>query len=81
MYNIIRLNNKDNVGIAPMSIPKDTKINATLITKDIIPYGHKISLKKIIKNDFVYRYGQIIGVATKNIEPGEHVHSHNLIFG
>ena len=80
MYNIIKLNNKDNVGIAPMPIPKDAKIEESLIAKQDIPYGHKISLKKIVQNDFILRYGQIIGKATKDIFPGEHVHSHNLEF-
>ena len=64
MYNIIQLNSKDNVGIAPMSIPKDAEISEKLIAKEQIPYGHKICVNKISKNDFIYRYGQIIGIAT-----------------
>ena len=78
MYSIIKLNIKDNVGIAPMDIPKNIQLEDNITSQNEIPYGHKISLKKIEKEEFVYRYGQIIGLATKPINPGEHVHSHNL---
>ena len=81
MYNIIQLNKKDNIGLAPMPIPKNSQINNfSLISKEEIPYGHKISLNKIDKDNFIFKYGQIIGKATKNILAGEHVHSHNLSF-
>jgi hypothetical protein len=81
MYNIIQLNKKDNIGLAPMPIPKDSQINNfSLISKNEIPYGHKISLDKINKDSFIFKYGQIIGIATKDILAGEHVHSHNLSF-
>ena len=66
MYNLIALHKKDNVAVAPMSIPANKKITLNLISKDLIPFGHKISLSKINKNDFVYKYGQIIGVASKD---------------
>ena len=81
MYNIIILHEKDNVAVAPMSIPIGKQINSKLTSKDLIPFGHKIALSKINKNDFVYKYGQIIGIASKDIVLGEHVHSHNLKFG
>ena len=80
MYNLIKLHEKDNVAVAPMSISTNTEINKDLTTRDLIPFGHKIALSKIEKNSFVYKYGQIIGVTTKDILPGEHVHSHNLEF-
>ena len=80
MFNIIKLNEKDNIGIAPMEIPENTKINLGIVTKNQIPYGHKISLQDIKKGSFIYRYGQIIGTASNDISSGQHVHSHNLIF-
>ena len=49
MFNIIKLNEKDNIGIAPMSIPKNTNVNYDLVTKNDIPFGHKISLLDIKK--------------------------------
>jgi len=80
MYNLITLHKKDNVAVAPMSIPSNKAINSNLTSKDLIPFGHKIALSKINKNDFIYKYGQIIGIASKDINEGEHVHSHNLEF-
>ena len=44
---------------------------------DIPPY-HKFALKTINQGDNVFKYGQVIGRATTNIQPGQHVHSHNL---
>ena len=50
-----------------MSIPVKKEITSNIISKDHIPFGHKIALSKINKNDYVYKYGQIIGVASKDI--------------
>ena len=68
MFNIIKLNEKDNIGIAPMPIPENTEVNYGILTKNKIPFGHKISLKNLKKGDFIYRYGQIIGIAFKEIK-------------
>ena len=38
MFNIIKLNEKDNIGVAPMSIPKNTEINLGVFTKDKITW-------------------------------------------
>jgi altronate hydrolase len=40
--------------------------------------GHKLALKAIKKGDAVYKYGQIIGHASQDIQPGDHVHVHNV---
>ena len=80
MYNIIKLNEKDNVAVAPMLIPAHTQVDLNVISSDAVPFGHKIALSKIEKNSFIYKYGQIIGIASKDILPGEHVHLHNLEF-
>ena len=80
MFNIIKLNEKDNIAIAPMTIPKNTNTQMNLITIDHIPFGHKISLNKINKGDLIYKYGQVIGIASVDINKGSHVHSHNLKF-
>ena len=80
MYNVIILSKKDNVAVAAMSIPAHKEINSNLKSRDFIPFGHKIALSDINKNDFIYKYGQVIGIASKNIVEGEHVHSHNLEF-
>ena len=68
MFNIIKLNALDNVAIAPMNIPVGVKINSNLIAQTNIPFGHKISLSEIKKGNLIYKYGQIIGIATDFIK-------------
>ncbi len=43
-----------------------------------IPKGHKMSLVLIPANHEVIKYGEVIGVATRDIKPGQHVHVHNV---
>lgn len=43
--------------------------------------GHKVSLRALVEGSPVLRYGAIIGFATRTIQPGEHVHSHNISVG
>jgi len=40
-----------------------------------------MATRSIAAGSAVHRYGQIIGFASKNIAPGQHVHSHNLSMG
>ena len=80
MFNIIKLNAKDNIAVAPMNIPLGSKINSDLNAENEIPFGHKISLNNIKKGELIYKYGQIIGIAIDEIKKGSHVHSHNIIF-
>lgn len=50
----------------------------SLVLKNDIPYGHKVAVVPISKGVPIKKYGEEIGVATKDIAPGEHVHVHNL---
>lgn len=43
-----------------------------------IPFGHKCALQPLRVGDAVLKYGRKIGVATKDIREGEHVHVHNI---
>jgi altronate dehydratase small subunit len=47
--------------------------------EDDIPYGHKIALKEIAQGESIFKYGEVIGQATKLIRPGQHVHVHNVV--
>lgn len=46
-----------------------------------VPPGHKIAVMPIQEGGEIRKYGQIIGFATTDINPGEHVHSHNCAMG
>lgn len=61
----IIINKKDNVGVC-------------LTAQGDIPAGHKYALCDVKKNDFIIKYGEIIGRATCDIKKGEWVHSHNV---
>lgn len=43
-----------------------------------IPYGHKIALEAIKVGESIMKYGEEIGIATKDIVEGDYVHVHNL---
>jgi len=66
MKDLLIINKKDNVGV-------------NLSNKSKIKLGHKIALKNIKKGEYIYKYGEIIGIAKNNIKKDEWVHSHNLI--
>jgi altronate hydrolase len=78
----IRLNKSDNVVVARADIPAGTEVPEEKITcRDTIAFGHKVAVSGIESGAAVKKYGQIIGFASKNIQPGEHVHTHNISMG
>ncbi len=77
----LRLNPNDDVVIAVRPLPVGTRVEAEqLICLDAIPPGHKLAVRAVKKGAPVKRYNQIIGFATCDILPGQHVHTHNLHF-
>jgi altronate dehydratase small subunit len=46
-----------------------------------VPFGHKLSLSRIETNSPVVKYGEVIGLSTAPIEPGDYVHVHNVASG
>ncbi len=50
----------------------------TYTVRDDIPQFHKMSVATIKKGEHCVKYGEIIGVALQDIEPGDWVHVHNL---
>ena len=51
---------------------------STVVLRTDIPFGHKYALEPIPAGGPVIKYGEIIGVASAAISPGEHVHVHNV---
>lgn len=79
---VIRLHPADNVIIAlkdhaPGTQPPGCPVVLTMA----VPRGHKIAVAPVATGENVVRYGQIIGAATVAIQPGDHVHVHNLGMG
>ena len=78
---VLRLNEADDVVIAARPLAAGARVESEhLECRDAIPPGHKVATRAIAKGAPVKRYNQIIGFATRDIAPGEHVHTHNLAF-
>jgi len=85
-FNSLQLNKKDNVAVALIKMKKgdisrfdvDGKFKEIKIKNDVQCY-HKFAIANIKKGSNVYKYGEVIGIATDDINPGTHVHSHNLL--
>lgn len=87
MNRVIRINKKDNLGttiqdllpgqIVKIINKKDCNI-FNLKVKEYIKIGHKVALKDIQNGELLYKYGYAIGKASKKINKGEYVHTHNI---
>ena len=73
----LRLSDKDNVVVAIDQVTAGTTANG-IVARERVPRGHKMAIAAIAENAPVYKYGQIIGFASKPIVPGEWVHEHNV---
>lgn len=79
---IVRLNASDNVVVARVELLPGTEVPEERVKcRSHITAGHKIATSAIGHGAPVRKYGQIIGFATNDISPGEHVHTHNLGMG
>ncbi|HEY3343229.1 MAG TPA: UxaA family hydrolase, partial [Anaerolineae bacterium] len=78
----IRLHPDDDVAIARRHLPAGQVCllsdGASLTLAQLIPAGHKLALRRIEPGEPLRRYGQVIGFARSVIQPGEHVHTHNV---
>ena len=75
----IRLHDTDNVVVARNDIPAGTEIAEEKITcAEDVSFGHKVAASVIKAGEGIHKYGQIIGFASRDIQAGEHVHTHNV---
>jgi altronate hydrolase len=77
---VVRLHRDDDVLIALRDIAAGVTVEG-VTTRAAIPAGHKFAVRARRTGEVVRRYAQVIGLATADIEPGDHVHSHNLAVG
>lgn len=77
---VIRLHPSDNVIIALKDLSAGTVlVELSEALPQAVPRGHKIATQGISEGAQVIRYGQIIGVATRPIAPGEHIHRKSVV--
>jgi len=84
---VLHLHPNDNVLVAKVALTLGREIDraflpwplpAPLRARAQVPAGHKIAARRIAAGEMVKKYDTVIGVATRNLEPGDYIHSHNL---
>ena len=49
-----------------------------ITAREHVPIWHKMAIAPVKQGHEVLKYGSVIGIAQKDIGPGEHIHIHNL---
>ncbi len=78
---VLRVHPRDDVLVALRDLQSGETVRSpdgTLTTKTSVPRGHKLAATAITAGSAVHKYGWPIGRATREISPGEHVHTHNV---
>jgi len=78
---LLQLAPEDNVAVAKTTIPAGEPIQIAgqpVVCAQLLPTGHKIAIVPIAAGDKIVKYGAPIGSATRDIRPGEYVHTHNV---
>jgi altronate hydrolase len=78
---VLRLHPLDPVGLARADLAPGVELDdggRRLLVREAVPRGHKLALIDLPAGTEVRKYGQPIGLATREIAAGEHVHEHNL---
>ena len=72
----------DNIATARVEIEAGVilsrEVGDDITLRDRIPFGHKLALEPIAQGEPVLKYGQRIGIATRDIVAGDLVHVDNL---
>lgn len=81
----IILNAADNVATAVQDLEAGQKAVLRLdralshvAIREHIPYGHKFSVRTILRGEDIIKYGEVIGRATADIDAGCHAHVQNI---
>jgi len=75
----IRLHDSDTVVTATRALELGVDVEGVK-TRAMIPSGHKVATRAMATGDPVRKYAQLIGYASAEILPGDHVHTHNVDF-
>lgn len=81
MNKILKVNEIDNLVTAIVEFKQNDIIEVDdekITLNEDIPRFHKIAIKNISKGELIYKYGEIIGDALKDIKIGDCIHVHNI---
>jgi hypothetical protein len=71
----------DNIAVAASELPAGAErevAGARIVLNGKVDVGHKFAVRRIAKGERIVKYGTPIGVASRDIAPGEYVHTHNM---
>ncbi|MEZ5356945.1 MAG: galactarate dehydratase [Bryobacteraceae bacterium] len=76
----VKVHPRDNVAIIvnPEGLPAGAAFQDGLTLRDAIPQSHKVTLGPIARGEPIFRYGQVIGAANRDLEPGAWVREEML---
>lgn len=74
----IRIHPDDNVAVAVEALPAGLEVLGVTLA-EAIPAGHKFALQAIPSRTKVIKYAYSIGDASGDIQPGQWVHTHNVV--
>ena len=76
---LLHLHPNDNVLVARTALSLGQEIPELGVrARAQVPAGHKIAARRIAEGEQVKKYDTVIGGATRELEAGDYVHSHNL---
>jgi altronate dehydratase len=80
---VLVINPNDNVAIALQTLPAGETVvvegvSAPVVTLEAVPVSHKVAIADIPSGKPVIKYGELIGIAARDIGAGEWVHTHNI---
>lgn len=90
MKKAIQLDDRDNVATVTDDVSKGDMVEVLGPTGEVIldakpvediMFGHKLALRGLERGDEIVKYGEVIGVASRQISVGEWVHTHNVESG
>jgi hypothetical protein len=76
----MRLSPPDNVAVALRTLKAGETVTldgAPITVPRHVAVGQKLAARAIAEGEIIVKYGCPIGIATRAIAPGEHVHTHN----
>jgi altronate dehydratase small subunit len=75
------LNPSDNVAVALADLEPGEVLDlppGRIVVTAPVPFGHKVAVVSVALGEEVRKYGEVIGLASAPIRPGDHVHVHNV---
>src|SRR5574344_1965038 len=78
MNDFTQINPNDDVIIALRDCHKGEVIDGVTVLDDV-KQAHTVALHDMAKGHLLIKYGNIIGILSKDVKKGQWIHSHNLV--